>query len=196
MTDLPDDTKPHDEAFTEAQTGAESTYVHGGQRPMVNPPGGTGEDVSPHVADDLNEMHVDSKLAAQDATSLPQPTDDGLTDEQRAERADALKKVDDQIEARKASAAQIADNHTALADRTLAVQEEISTRERDGVSPGTPAFERRKDQIQQIVAETHVDVPHAQRLRDIASTLHRRSPGGIEEAQHELLALASEMDAA
>jgi hypothetical protein len=92
----------------------------------------------------------------------------------------------------------LADVHNTVRDRTLAVQEEIATRERDGAMPGTPAFERRKARIRDIAEkagnqEREDDANHADRLQVIAASLHTMSPGGIEVAQRELMQLASEM---
>jgi hypothetical protein len=188
-----------DEQFTEANTGAESTYVHGGQRPLENPPKGAGEDVSAPIADELNEMHVDSKLTAQDgATTIADPStaeSDAERKDLERQRADAVTEQDKALEARKAHTDAVQTAHNATRDRTLAVQEEVSTRERDGAMPGTPAFARRQAQLQEIIGQTHeVDKPHADRIRDIASSLHARSPGGIEEAQRELMAIAADME--
>lgn len=195
--DTTEQTKPHDEAFTEAQTGAESTYVHGGQRPIENPPRGTGEDVSATVADELNEMHVDSKLTAQEGQTLPERAEDESREDLERRRAEALQDVDAKVEARKQHAANVAAASDANRDRTLAVQEEIATRERDGAMPGTPAFARRQEAIRSIVEGTgDVERPAAERIRDIAATLHTRSPGALESAQHDLMAIAEELDKA
>ena len=247
-----------DAAFTEAATGAESTYVHGGQRPLENPPRAGASDVSLPAQDELNQMHVDSKLLsgeapipgnAPDAEStwreddtrlqarrdfgnpvgnssadptkvgaLNHPFGEGQAEPQKSadefgrspeqvqdlqkRRDEAFKKQDDAVQARQASAAAINEVHNDVRDRTLAVQEEIATRERDGATPGTPAFERRKERIRQIVGETGgspdggegAQGSPADRLRAVAARLHTYSASGIEEAQHELMALASELD--
>lgn len=185
----------HPEEFSQAATGAESTYVHGGQRPLENPPKGAGKDVSPVVQDQLSEMHVDSKLSAQSADGQ-----EVMSDEQKADldrrRAEGFKMVDDKAIARQERAKVIADTTDAVRDRTLAVQEEIATRERDGAMPGTAAFARRQDRIREIIGETkdgEDDRPVADRLSDIAARLHLATPGGIEEAQHELMEIAAEI---
>jgi len=201
----------HPERFTEAATGAESTYVHGGQRPLENPPRSGAPDASPAVQDELNEMHVDSKLAANEPAGQmvadPTPVKDepdefGRTPEQikdlRTKREEAFKEQDAAIEARKNHAEAVTDSHNAVRDRTLAVQEEVSTRERDGAMPGTPAFERRKARIREIAEKTGDqermdEANHADRLQVIAASLHTRTPGGIEDAQRELMQLAAEM---
>ena len=198
-----------DAPFTEAATGAESTYVHGGQRPLENPPRSGAADASLEVQDELNEMHVDSKLSANEPAGqmvggpkTDAPDEFGRTPEQMKELQDkrekAFKSQDDAIEARKAHAESVTEGHNAIRDRTLAVQEEIATRERDGAMPGTPAFERRKQRIREIVGQTSDqeqsdDDNHADRLQVIAASLHTRTPGGIEDAQRELMALAAEM---
>lgn len=201
----------HPERFTEAATGAESTYVHGGQRPMEDPPRSGAPDASPVVQDELSEMHVDSKLAASEPAGQmvdePAPAHDGpdefgRTPEQlnelRTKRDEAFKEQDAAIEARKNHAAAVTVSHDAVRDRTLAVQEEVSTRERDGAMPGTPAFERRKARIRDIAEKTGNqermdEANHADRLQVIAASLHTRTPGGIEDAQRELMQLAAEM---
>ena len=238
-----------DDEFTEANTGAESTYVHGGQRPLENPPKSGAADVSLPVQDELNQMHVDSKLTSGEPPipgSAPDPEktwreDDtrfqarrdfghpvgnssadptkvgalnhpqvegqatadefGRTPEQLAElqrkREEAFKAQDGNADARRDRAQAITDATNATRDRTLAVQEEIATRERDGAVPGTPAFERRKARIREIVGQTDDGTDgtsQAERLRNIASRLHTQSGSGIEEMQHELMALADEMD--
>lgn len=246
-----------DAAFTEKAAGAESTYVHGGQRALENPPRSGADDVNPEMQTELNEMHVDSKLSAGEAPipgSAPDPEatwreDDtrlqarrdfgnpvgnsssdptktgalnhpdvtdratyrdqqndrdefGRTPEQLQEierkREEANKAVDQQVEVRQARTAAIGEAADAMRDRTLAVQEEVSTRARDGAVPGTPAFERRKQKIREIVGETddgmQSDRSHADRIRDVASRLHTHSASALEEVRHELMAIASEMD--
>lgn len=186
-----------DAPFTEAETGAESTYVHGGQRPLENPPKSGAADVSLPVQDELNAMHVESKLDA------AQPADEfGRTPEEMAElnrkRDEAFAAQDSAAEARAGHIDALNDTHNAVRDKTLAVQEEVSTRERDGAMPGTPAFERRKARLREIVGEMEdeenaAEKDHADRLQVIAASLHTRTPGGIEEAQRELMALAHDM---
>lgn len=217
-----------DAEFTEKATGAESTYVHGGQRPLENPPRSGADDVRPDVQDDLNEMHVDSKLSAGEAPRLGADTqigtgvltgdlepigerrksyedsDDrdefGRTPEQLKEierkREEGNKAVDEQVKARQASTKALADATDATRDRTLAVQEEIATRARDGAVPGTPAFERRKAKLREILGETEEGDgrSHADRIRDVASRLHTHSASALDEIQHELMAIAAEMD--
>lgn len=196
-----------DAPFTEAATGAESTYVHGGQRPLENPPRSGASDVSMPVQDELNEMHVDSKLQNGDAVApqklaTDQPDEFGRSPEELAEinrkREAAFKEQDKALEQRGIHSDALTDAHNAVRDRTLAVQEEISTRERDGAMPGTPAFERRKARIRDIAEKTGNqermdEANHADRLQIIAASLHTRTPGGIEEAQRELMQLAAEM---
>lgn len=203
-----------DAPFTESATGAESTYVHGGQRPLENPPRSGASDVSMPVQDELNEMHVDSKLASGDAVKpavgpANEPDEFGRTPEQLAElnrkREEAFAEQDKAAETRSGHVDALADAHNAVRDRTLAVQEEISTRERDGAMPGTPAFERRKApferrkaRIRDIAEKTGSqeradEANHADRVQVIAASLHTRTPGGIEEAQRELMQLAAEM---
>lgn len=196
-----------DAPFTESATGAESTYVHGGQRPLENPPRSGASDVSMPVQDELNEMHVDSKLASGDAVKpavvlANEPDEFGRTPEQLAElnrkREEAFAEQDKAAETRSGHVDALADAHNAVRDRTLAVQEEISTRERDGAMPGTPAFERRKARIRDIAEksgsqERADEANHADRVQVIAASLHTRTPGGIEEAQRELMQLAAEM---
>lgn len=196
----------HPDQFTEAATGAESTYVHGGQRPLESPPRSGAADASPEVQDELSAMHVDSKLQAGEAVKpVPLETEHdkfGRTPEQMAElnrkREEAFAAQDGLAEQRSSHIDALADTHNAVRDRTLAVQEEISTRERDGAMPGTPAFERRKDRIRDIAEKTGNqeradESNHADRLQIIAASLHARTPGGIEEAQRELMQLAAEM---
>lgn len=174
-----------DSTFTEQATGAESTYGHGGQRPLENPPAAAGEDVSKPVADDLNAMHVESKLESQDpAPDLERQRDEGF------------RKVDERVQARERHMQAVNEAHEAVRDRTLAVQEEIATRERDGAMPGTPAFERRRERILDIVGQTgDVDDnrPIADRIEAIAVSLHTNSPAATEEAQHQLMAIAAEL---
>lgn len=195
-----------DAPFTEAATGAESTYVHGGQRALEDPPRSGASDVSLPVQDELNEMHVDSKLeAGQPVKPVPLATENdefGRSPEQMAElnrkREEAFEAQDKSEDVRSNHIDALSDTHNAVRDRTLAVQEEIATRERDGAMPGTPAFERRKARIRDIAEKTgnqerEDEANHADRLQGIAASLHTRSPGGIEVAQRELMQLASEM---
>lgn len=195
-----------DAPFTEGATGAESTYGHGGQRPLEDPPKSGAADVSLPVQDELNEMHVDSKLEAGQAVKpAPLATENdefGRTPEQMAElnkkREEAFAEQDKSFDARNNHIDALSEAHNAVRDRTLAVQEEVATRERDGAMPGTPAFERRKARIRDIAEKTgnqerEDEANHADRLQVIAASLHTRSPGGIEVAQRELMQLASEM---
>jgi hypothetical protein len=126
----------------------------------------------------------------------------GRTPEQMAElnkkREKAFEAQDKLEDVRNNHIDALADVHNTVRDRTLAVQEEIATRERDGAMPGTPAFERRKARIRDIAEKTgnqeqEDDANHADRLQVIAASLHTMSPGGIEVAQRELMQLASEM---
>lgn len=195
-----------DAAFTEANTGAESTYVHGGQRPLENPPKSGAKDVSLPVQDDLNAMHVDSKLDAQAATGQEDAKSMlGFKAADRSEaeqadlderRAEGFRNVDAAADSRQRNLAAINDAHDAVRDRTLAVQEEISTRERDGAMPGTPAFARRQERLREIVGQTGEaqEGSPAERLRALAARLHTHSASGIEEAQHELMIIAAELD--
>jgi hypothetical protein len=195
-----------DAPFTENATGAESTYVHGGQRPLENPPRSGAADVSMPVQDELNEMHVDSKLqSGQVVKPVALATDNdefGRTPEQMKElntkREEAFKTQDGTVEARNNHIEALADVNNIYRDRTLAVQEEIATRERDGAMPGTPAFERRKARIRDIVGQTEKDEEarekdHGDRLQVIAAGLHNATPAGIEDAERQLMALAADM---
>jgi len=115
-------------------------------------------------------------------------------------RDEANKAMDEQVQARQDHAAAVTNVANVARDRSMAVQEEVGTRERDGVTIGTPAFERRKATVNEILNNTVSatdpaanNASHADRLQEIASTMHTASPSGIETIQHQLMALATEM---
>lgn len=198
---------------SEASTGAESTYVSGEQRPLDNPPKTGAPDASRPVAQELSEMHVDSKLSAgQVAPSASpmvgkneqgEPVDQyGRTqadlDALAKRRDEANAAMDQKVQDREVLAQAVTDVSAAARDRSIAVQEEVGTRERDGVTIGTPAFERRKAAVNEILNNTIPatdadDRSHADRLQELAASLHMASPAGIETIQHQLMALASEL---
>lgn len=202
---------------SEAATGAESTYVSGEQRPLENPPKTGAPDASRPVAQELSEMHVDSKLSAgqvaPSAIASPmvgkneqgEPVDQyGRTqadlDALAKRRDEANVAMDQKVQDREVLAQAVTDVAAAARDRSIAVQEEVGTRERDGVTIGTPAFERRKAAVNEILnntipatdADAH-DRSHADRLQELAASLHMASPAGIETIQHQMMALATEM---
>jgi len=184
-----------DTSKTEGQH-VESSYVHGGQRPLENPPESGAKDVSLPVQDELDAMHVESKLDAQTADGQEVRSEPDQA-ELEAKRAEGFKQVEAAAQVRAANAEAISGVSAATRDRTLAVQEEIATRERDGVVAGTPAFERRKERLREIVGQTEEspEISHADRIRSIAARMHTASPSGTEELQHELMVLADEMGA-
>lgn len=147
----------------------------------------------PPVQAELADMHADTKLAAGMPPDAPPVRTEAEQKELDAKRAEAFKLVDEQAKARLQRADDISGVNAATRDRTLAVQEEIATREKDGAIPGTPAMARRQESIREIVGQTEPDLPHADRLRELAARMHMASPSGIEEIQHELMALAEEM---
>jgi hypothetical protein len=86
-------------------------------------------------------------------------------------------------------------------DRSLAVQEEISTRARDGISPNTPAAHARHEMIRKEFGEdpngdTAADakvLPVPERLAIMAARLLHITPSGCETMAMELMALSAEI---
>lgn len=117
------------------------------------------------------------------------------------QREEANKAMETQVQNRQNHVQAVADNAAAARDRSMAVQEEVGTRERDGATIGTPAFERRKATVAAILDKTvPADDPSAtdkrpyhERLSELAASLHTASPSGLETLQHQIMALATEM---